>query len=141
MDTLVNITIQDRTALSKNLSVRRKWLGIFSNTSSYMAVPARATLLSALILLPYMTLVPIASMVFSDSIKTTSLIIIVLVQILGAIRFPITLMATFVELTTIEKRAQLKTRAERQKSEREQAWKNHSKRKNKKIKDVDVISV
>jgi hypothetical protein len=139
MDTLVNITIQDRT-LNKNVSIRRKWLGIFSNTSSYMAVPTRATLLSALVLVPYMTLVPIASMVFSDSIKTTSLILIVVVQILGAFRFPITLLATFVELTTIEKRAHLKSRAERQKSEREEAWKTQSARLLQTIKDVDVIS-
>ena len=140
MDTFVSITLQDGT-LQKNVSTRRKWLGIFSNTSSYMAVPIRATLLSALVLVPYIALVPIASMVFSNSIHTTSLILIVLVQILGAFRFPVTLLATFVELTTIEKRAHLKTRAERQKSEREVAWKTQKEQKRNKMTDSDGISV
>ncbi len=55
------------------------------------------------------------SMVFSSSISTTSIILIVLVQVLGAVRFPITLTATFVELTTIERRAHLKSRFFKQK--------------------------
>ncbi len=78
----------DNVTLSKNhRSFPKKWMGLFSNTSSYMAVPIRATLLSALVLVPYMTLVPIASMLFSSSISTTSLMIIVMVQLLGTVRW------------------------------------------------------
>ena len=103
---------------------RQQSLVIFFDTSSYMAVPTRATLLSALVLVPYMTLVPAVSMLFSSSILTTSLILIIMQQTLSVFRFPVTLIATFTELSTIRKRAHLMTRAERQKMEREEALKN-----------------
>jgi hypothetical protein len=45
---------------SQNITIHKKLLDLFSNTSSYIAVPARATLLSAIVLIPYITLVPIA---------------------------------------------------------------------------------
>jgi hypothetical protein len=52
---------------------------------------------------------------------TTSLILIVMQQSMSVVRFPITMMATFSELSTIQKRAHLKSRSERQKMEREEA--------------------
>ena len=106
------------------LTPRRQSLVLFFDTSSYMAVPTRATLVSALVLVPYMTLVPAVSMLFSSSILTTSLILIIMQQSLSVFRFPVTLIATFTELSTIQKRAHLKSRAERQKMEREEALKN-----------------
>jgi hypothetical protein len=88
-----------------------------------MAVPVRATILSTVLLVPYMAVVPAMTMVYSSSVSTTGIFLVLLVQVIGILRFPLTLWATFVELSTIRKRAQQKTKAQRQNAEIEYAMK------------------
>ncbi len=100
----------------------RNLIRIISDSSSYMAVPIRATIFSALTLIPFLTLVPISSMIFSASMRTTSFIFMILGQVLNIFRFPLTLMATFSEVSSIKKRAQLRSKADRQQAERLNAF-------------------
>ncbi len=77
----------------------RNLIRLFSDSSSYMAVPIRATIFSALTLIPFLTLVPISSMIFSASMRNTSFIFMILGQVLNMFRFPLTLIATFSEIS------------------------------------------
>ena len=61
---------------------------------------------------------------FSSNILTTAVILVMLQQSMNVVRIPVTLMATFAELSTIQTRARLLSRAERQKLERENAFKS-----------------
>jgi hypothetical protein len=50
--------------LTNGVTVRRLSIVMYFHASSYIAVPARATLLSSVVLVPYMTLVPVVCMSF-----------------------------------------------------------------------------
>ena len=50
-------------------------------------------------------------------------------EIVSVVRFPLTLCATFIELSTIKKRSQAKSKEERQKAERDYALKVRSEMK------------
>ena len=74
-------------------------------------------------MVPYMALVPAMTMTVSSSMTTTAVVLVFLALIVGIVRFPITLCATFIEVSTIRKRARLKTKVQRQLAEREYALK------------------
>ena len=112
---------EDATFFKRSKTIHRKVLEVFNDTSSYMVVPVRATVLSALLLVPYMGAVPAMALLLSPNISITAMYLVVFVQVVGAVRFPCTLFATFTELSTIQQRAQQKTKSERQRAEVEYA--------------------
>ena len=82
-----------------------------------------------------MALVPAMTMAVSSSISTTAIILVILALVVGTVRFPTTLYATFVELSTIKKRAEQKTKEQRQNAEREYALKIRNEMKVEKAND------
>ena len=53
--------------IENGVSNRRLSIVLYFDTSSYIAVPARATLISAVVLVPYLSLVPAVCMDFRNS--------------------------------------------------------------------------
>ena len=112
---------EDETFFKRSKTIHRRVLQVFNDASSYTVVPVRATVLSALLLLPYMGAVPAMAMLVSSNMSITAMYLVVFVLVVSAVRFPCTLFATFTELSTMKHRAQQKTKAERQRAEIEYA--------------------
>ena len=108
--------------ITHRIPCHRNLIRLFSDSSSYMAVPIRATIFSATTLIPLLTLVPISSMIFSPSMRNTSFIFMILGQVINIFRFPLTLIATFSEVSSIKQRAHLRSKSERQQAERLNAF-------------------
>ena len=121
LDLLSYVDFKNETFLKRSKTIHRRVLQVFNDASSYMVVPVRATVLSALLLVPYMGAVPAMAMLFSSNISITAMYLVLIVLVVSAVRFPCTLFATFTELSTMQNRAQQKTKAERQRAEIEYA--------------------
>jgi hypothetical protein len=67
---------QEETLFKRNRHIHKRVLEVFNDSSSYMAVPARATIISSLLLVPYMGVVPAMTMAMSSSITTTAIFLV-----------------------------------------------------------------
>jgi hypothetical protein len=67
---------QDETLFKRSRSIHKRVLEVFNDSSSYMAVPVRATIISALLLVPYMGIVPAMTMAMSSSTTTTGIFLV-----------------------------------------------------------------
>jgi len=66
----------EKTLFKRSRSIHKRVLEVLNDSSSYMAVPVRATIISSLLLVPYMGVVPAMTMAMSSSIATTGMFLV-----------------------------------------------------------------